>query len=93
MARRRLTPIPSLDVPHAEHSVAPIPPRSFDPPPPSPMSQPMPPPLPPPRRLPAPSPTARETGRLVLDLSLAEIAADHLTRDRLPDEPTTRWRR
>ena len=30
--------------------------------------------------------TARETGRLVLDLPLEAIAADHLTRDRLPVE-------
>ena len=29
---------------------------------------------------------ARETGRMVLDLPLAAIAADHLTRDRLPAE-------
>ena len=30
--------------------------------------------------------TARETGHLVLDLGLDEIASDHLTRDRLPAE-------
>ena len=90
MARRRLTPIAVLDVPHAEHSAprppAPVPaPRSFD--------------APPIAHVAADAAataaaeeiartlaTARETGRLVLDLPLEAIAADHLTRDRLPVE-------
>ena len=84
MARRRLTPIAALDVPHAEHLPA-SPPRSFD--------------APPIAHVAADAAataaaeeiartlaTARETGRLVLDLGLGEIAADHLTRDRLPED-------
>lgn len=83
MARRRLTPIAELDVPRAEH--LPAVPRSFD--------------APPIAHVAADAAataaaeeiartlaTARETGRLVLDLRLDEIAADHLTRDRLPED-------
>ena len=84
MARRRLTPIATpFDVPHAEHRRAAA----------------LAPAAPPIAHVAADAAataaaeeiartlaTARETGRLVLDLPLGAIAADHLTRDRLPAE-------
>jgi ParB family transcriptional regulator, chromosome partitioning protein len=80
MARRRLAPVNPVTVPRAEHLRAP----GF----PAPIA-----------RVAADAvdaassaelaetlTRARETGRLVLDLPLDAIAADHLTRDRLPAE-------
>jgi hypothetical protein len=80
MARRRLAPVDPVTVPRAEHLRAP----GF----PAPIA-----------RVAADATgaaglaelaealtRARETGRLVLDLELDAIAADHLTRDRLPAE-------
>jgi ParB family chromosome partitioning protein len=84
MARRRLTlgPIATTDVPRAEH------PGPLGPNPTAPIA-----------RVAAEAAgtaalqelsdtltRARETGRLVLDLALGDIAPDHLTRDRLPAE-------
>jgi hypothetical protein len=81
MARRRLAPVDPTTVPRAEHLRAP----GF----PAPIA-----------RVTADAvdaassaelaetlTRARETGRLVLDLPLDTVAADHLTRDRLPDDP------
>lgn len=88
MARRRLAPLPSADVPRAERS--PVAPQDFDRP--AAAAAPI-------ARVAAEAAgaaaleelsetlrRARETGRLVLDLPLDAIAADHLTRDRLPAE-------
>jgi ParB-like chromosome segregation protein Spo0J len=88
MARRRLTPSPhaagAAGVPHAEHRGPALPPA------PAPIAriaadaassaaaQ----------ELAATLETARDTGRLVLDLPLDAIAPDHLVRDRLPFENT-----
>ena len=88
MARRRLAP--TALVPHAEHPSADTPPLPL-------LSRPD--PNAPIARVAADAAgaaaleelahaleTARDTGRMVLDLALATIAPDHLTRDRLPVE-------
>lgn len=88
MARRRLTPLPHDDVPRAEHFPEPAPAAMFPPAPAAPIA-----------RVAADAAgaaaleeladtlrRARDEGRLALDLPLDAIAADHLTRDRLPVE-------
>lgn len=94
MARRRLTPPASPDVPRAEHFEAPAEERAVAR-------------LAPIARVASDAAEAaafdevsetlrraRESGRLVLDLPLEAIAPDHLTRDRLPveDEETAALR-
>jgi hypothetical protein len=86
MARRRLTQAPQAPVPHAEHPPYPAPSPPFA------LAAPI-------ARVAADAAgtaaareiadtleTARDTGRLVLDLALDAIAPDHLIRDRLPAE-------
>jgi ParB family chromosome partitioning protein len=92
MARRRLTPLPAdADVPHAEHF--PSSPAGFGP-----LDAPRPPAAPIARvaaeaagaaaldEMAETLRRARDDGRLALELPLDAIAADHLTRDRLPAE-------